>query len=202
MGILADFQIERRCKLAHLHSTINFIPMIDPYAVHTTGKGILSYGQDSYGYTMRLSEEFVVPTKAVTFQGVPLTYDISSRVIDPKEIHKEMWEKQKAKSIIIPPHDFILGLSLEHFNMPKNVLAICIGKSTYARCGIIVNVTPLEPSWRGQLVIEISNSTNFPVKVYANEGIAQVIFLMSEVECDSAYDGKYQDQNEIELPKV
>ena len=167
--------------------------MIEPFAEHQVSKGVISFGVSSYGYDMRIADEFEIFT------------NVHSVVVDPKNFSKESFVRFKGKECIIPPNSFALGKSVEYFRIPRNVLCIVLGKSTYARAGIIVNVTPLEPMWQGYVTIEISNTTPLPVKVYANEGIAQVLFLESDEECETSYadkKGKYQNQTGIWLPKV
>jgi dCTP deaminase len=167
--------------------------MIEPFEESQAGSGIISYGVSSYGYDMRIADEFKVFT------------NINTTIVDPKSFSTESFVDFKGKECIIPPNSFALGKSVEHFNIPRNILGIVLGKSTYARAGIIVNVTPLEPGWRGFVTIEISNTTPLPVKIYANEGIAQVLFLESDEPCEISYadkKGKYQNQTGIWLPKV
>ena len=167
--------------------------MIEPFADKQVSKGVISFGVSSYGYDMRIADEFEIFT------------NVHSVVVDPKNFSKRSFVSFKGKECIIPPNSFALGKSVEYFRIPRNVLCIVLGKSTYARAGIIVNVTPLEPMWRGYVTVEISNTTPLPVKVYANEGIAQVLFLESNEECETSYadkKGKYQNQTGIWLPKV
>lgn len=167
--------------------------MIEPFADKQVSKGVISFGVSSYGYDMRIADEFEIFTNA------------HSVVVDPKNFSKRSFVNFKGKECIIPPNSFALGKSVEYFRIPRNVLCIVLGKSTYARAGIIVNVTPLEPMWQGYVTVEISNTTPLPVKVYANEGIAQVLFLESDEECETSYadkKGKYQNQTGIWLPKV
>jgi len=156
-------------------------------------KSVISYGVSSYGYDMRIADEFKILT------------DVRSIVIDPKNLHPQCFLDFKDEVCVIPPNSFVLGRSVEYFRIPRNVIAICLGKSTHARCGIVVNVTPLEPEWEGYVTIEISNTTPLPVKIYANEGIAQVLFLQSDQECETSYAdkrGKYQGQRGVTLPKA
>ncbi|OGL49580.1 MAG: dCTP deaminase [Candidatus Schekmanbacteria bacterium RIFCSPHIGHO2_02_FULL_38_11] len=167
--------------------------MISPFEKKLIRNGNISYGLSSYGYDMRISDEFKIFT------------NINIATIDPKNFSSDSFVDFKGEVCIIPPNSFVLGRSVEYFKIPRDVLAICFGKSTYARCGIIVNVTPFEPEWEGYVTIEISNTTQLPAKIYANEGIAQVIFLQSDEECLVSYadrKGKYQAQKEIILPKV
>ncbi len=167
--------------------------MIKPFADKQISKGVISFGVSSYGYDMRIADEFEIFT------------NVHSVVVDPKNFSRQSFVKFRGKECIIPPNSFALGKSVEYFRIPRNVLCIVLGKSTYARAGIIVNVTPLEPEWEGYVTIEISNTTPLPVKVYANEGIAQVLFLESDEECETSYadkKGKYQNQTGIWLSKV
>lgn len=166
--------------------------MINPFSEKQIGKGVISYGVSSYGYDIRLADEFKIP-------------DLKSSFIDPKRISEDDWKFLKSDSILLKPNSFILGRSVEHFKIPRRVTGICLGKSTYARCGIVVNVTPLEPEWEGFLTISIANTSSYPVKLYAGEGIAQIIFIESDEECEVSYrdkKGKYQEQKGIVLPKV
>ncbi|MDI6860668.1 MAG: dCTP deaminase [Caldisericia bacterium] len=167
--------------------------MIEPFEEKQIKKGVISYGLSSYGYDLRLSNEFKIFT------------NVFNSIIDPKNFDPKSFVDFKGETCIIPPNSFILGRSVEYLRMPRKVLGICIGKSTYARCGIIVNITPIEAEWEGHVTIEISNTTPLPVKVYANEGIAQIIFLESDEECEVSYKdkkGKYDKQIGIVLPKV
>jgi dCTP deaminase len=153
----------------------------------------ISYGVSSYGYDMRVAPLFKLFTNA------------HNTIVDPKAMAKESYVDIQAEIFIIPPHSFALAHSVEYFRIPRDVLTICLGKSTYARCGIIVNVTPFEPEWEGHVTIEISNTTPLPVKIYANEGIAQVIFLRAEEFCDVSYadrQGKYMRQRGITTPRI
>jgi dCTP deaminase len=167
--------------------------MIDPFVESQVKDGAVSYGVSSYGYDLRISDEFKIFT------------NINTTVIDPKRFDEQAFQDFKGDVCIVPPNSFVLGRSVEYFRIPRNVLTICLGKSTYARCGIIINVTPLEPEWEGYVTMEISNTTPLPAKIYANEGIAQVLFLESDEECLVSYGdkkGKYQAQKGITLPKV
>ncbi|GAB5047315.1 dCTP deaminase [Thermodesulfovibrio sp. TK110] len=167
--------------------------MIEPFEEGLVREGVISFGVSSYGYDMRVADEFKIFT------------NINSTVVDPKNFDPKSFVEFKGPVCIIPPNSFALARSVEYFRIPRDVLVICIGKSTYARCGIIVNVTPLEPMWEGFLTIEISNTTPLPAKIYANEGIAQLIFLKAEEECEVSYadrKGKYQAQQGIVLPKI
>lgn len=167
--------------------------MIEPFEDGLVREGVISYGVSSYGYDMRVADEFRIFT------------NINNTVVDPKNFDPKSFVEFKGDICIIPPNSFALARSVEYFRIPRDVLVLCIGKSTYARCGIIVNVTPLEPAWEGFVTIEISNTTPLPAKIYANEGIAQLIFIKSEEECQISYadrKGKYQAQQGIVLPKI
>jgi dCTP deaminase len=167
--------------------------MIAPFDEKQVREGVVSSGVSSYGYDMRVAGEFRV------FSGANKT------LIDPKDFDPESFISIKGDFCIVPPNSFVLARSFEYFRIPRDVLAVCLGKSTYARCGIIVNVTPLEPEWEGHVTISISNTSPLPVKLYSNEGIAQILFLGSEDICATSYGdkaGKYQAQKEITLPKV
>jgi dCTP deaminase len=167
--------------------------MIRPFVDKQVRKGVISYGLSSYGYDIRVADEFKLFT------------DIYSSMVDPKKFDPKSFVDIKAKSIIIPPNSFALARTVEYFRIPRNVLTVCLGKSTYARCGIIVNVTPFEPEWEGTATLEISNTTPLPAKIYANEGIAQVLFFESDEVCETSYadkKGKYLKQLEVTLPKL
>ena len=167
--------------------------MITPFSDRLNSDGVISWGLSSMGYDIRVTEEFKVFT------------DVWNTVVDPKKFDPKSFVDIKAKECIIPPNSFALARTVEYFRIPRNVLTICCGKSTYARCGIIVNVTPFEPEWEGYAVLEISNTTPIPAKIYANEGIAQVLFFASEESCQVSYGdrkGKYQKQQSIVLPKI
>ncbi|PJP54012.1 dCTP deaminase, partial [Campylobacter jejuni subsp. jejuni] len=157
------------------------------------GKGVVSYGLSSYGYDIRVGREFKIFT------------NVNSTVVDPKNFVEENVVDFEGDVCIVPANSFTLARTIEYFKMPDDVLAICLGKSTYARCGIIVNVTPFEPGFEGHITIEISNTTPLPAKIYANEGIAQVLFLQGDEKCDTTYKdkkGKYQAQTGITLPRI
>jgi dCTP deaminase len=157
------------------------------------GVKIISYGVSSYGYDLRISDEFKIFT------------NVNNVIIDPKNFPESSYISHEGSSCIIPPNSFVLARSLEYFRIPRDILTICVGKSTYARCGIIVNVTPFEPEWEGYVTIEISNTTPLPAKIYAFEGIAQVIFLKADNICEVSYKdkaGKYQNQKEITTARV
>ncbi len=157
------------------------------------GRSVISYGLSSFGYDIRVSRQFRIFT------------NVHGTVIDPKAFDPKSFVEIDSDVCLIPPNSFVLALSVERFRIPRNVMTICVGKSTYARCGIIVNVTPFEPGWEGQAVLEISNTTPLPAKVYAGEGLAQVLFFESDSSCEISYadrNGKYQHQQEIRLPSV
>ena len=157
------------------------------------GQRIVSYGTSSYGYDVRCANEFKVFT------------NIHSAIVDPKAFSQESFVDIVSDVCIIPPNSFALARTVEYFKIPRDVLTICLGKSTYARCGIIVNVTPLEPEWEGQVTLEFSNTTNLPAKIYANEGVAQMLFLQSDEACITSYadrGGKYQGQKGVTLPET
>jgi len=167
--------------------------MIKPFVEKQVREGVISYGLSSYGYDIRVSSEFKLFT------------DIHSTVVDPKEFNPKSFVDIVADSIVIPPNSFALARTVEYFKIPRNVLTVCLGKSTYARCGIIVNVTPFEPEWEGTATFEISNTTPLPARIYANEGIAQVLFFESDEPCETSYadkKGKYQKQIEVTLPRL
>jgi dCTP deaminase len=169
--------------------------MIDPFDESRGKKGVISWGVSSYGYDMRVSDEF----KIFTPPGG------ANEAIDPKRFRPDNFDDYKGDVCVIPPNTFVLARSLEYFRIPRDVLVICLGKSTYARCGILVNVTPLEPEWEGHVTISISNTSPSPSKVYANEGIAQLVFLQADESCEVSYadkSGKYQAQREITLPRT
>lgn len=168
--------------------------LIKPFVEGQVSKGVISYGLSSYGYDIRVADEFKIFT------------NVNSTIVDPKDFDPNSFIDFKGDICIIPPNSFALGRSVEYFRIPRDVLGICLGKSTLARCGIIVNITPLEPLWRGYITIEISNTSPLPAKIYAGEGIAQVIFLGAFEECELSYEdkkGKYQKQDRgIVLPRV
>ena len=167
--------------------------MITPFCEGLVGEGVVSYGLSSYGYDIRVSDEFKIFT------------NINAEVVDPKDFNENNVVDFKGDICIVPPNSFALARTIEYFKMPKDTLAICLGKSTYARCGIIVNVTPFEPGFEGHITIEISNTTPLPAKIYANEGIAQVLFLQGDEQCEITYSdrkGKYQSQRGITLPRI
>ena len=167
--------------------------MIEPYADQENRPGKISYGVSSYGYDIRVADEFKIFT------------NVYSAIVDPKNFDVRSMVDFKGDVCIIPPNSFALARTVEYFHIPRGVLTICVGKSTYARCGIIVNVTPFEPEWEGYVTLEISNTTPLPAKIYANEGIAQVLFFEGDEECETSYadkKGKYQKQQSIALPKL
>lgn len=168
--------------------------MIDPFVERQVREGVVSYGLSSYGYDIRVADEYRIFTAS--------TGQLS--VVDPKQIDERMMIPYQGEICIIPPNSFALARTIEYFRIPRDVLTICLGKSTYARCGIIVNVTPFEPEWEGFVTIEISNTTPLPAKIYSNEGIAQVLFFQGEAPEISYADrkGKYQAQTGITLPKL
>ena len=171
--------------------------MIEPFEANqikkNNGERIVSYGTSSYGYDVRCSNEFKVFT------------NLESVIVDPKKFDESSFIDKTADVCVIPPNSFALARTIEFFRIPRNVLTICLGKSTYARCGIIVNVTPLEPEWEGHVTLEFSNTTPLPAKIYANEGVAQMLFFESDEDCEISYkerDGKYQGQTGVTLPKT
>ncbi len=171
--------------------------MIEPFEAEQVssveGRSIVSYGTSSYGYDIRCSREFKIFT------------NINSAVVDPKAFDESSFVEFEGDVCIIPPNSFALARTVEYFRIPRNVLTICLGKSTYARCGIIVNVTPFEPEWEGYVTLEFSNTTPLPAKIYANEGVAQVIFFEATEECEVSYkdrSGKYQGQTGVTLPRA
>ncbi len=184
MGLKPDHWIR---KMAQEHG------MIEPFVEKQVRQGVISYGVSSYGYDMRVADEFKVFT------------NVYGAVVDPKHFSPEAFVDIKAEVCIIPPNSFVLARSMEYFRIPRSVLTVCLGKSTYARCGLIVNVTPFEPEWEGFVTLEISNTTPLPAKVYANEGIAQVLFFEGDEPCEISYadkKGKYQGQTGVTPPKL
>ncbi|HLN22752.1 MAG TPA: dCTP deaminase [Patescibacteria group bacterium] len=167
--------------------------MIEPFTEKLQREGVISYGLSSYGYDARVSREFKIFT------------NVDSAVVDPKDFNQKSFVDRDGDVCIIPPNSFALARTVEYFRIPRDVLVICLGKSTYARCGIIVNVTPLEPEWEGHVTLEFSNTTPLPAKIYANEGACQFIFLKADKVCDISYGdraGKYQGQNGVTLPRL
>jgi dCTP deaminase len=184
MSIKSDRWIR---KMAHEQG------MIEPFVDGQVRQGVISYGVSSYGYDIRIADEFKIFT------------NVFSAIVDPKNFDPKSMIDFKGDVCIIPPNSFALARTIEYFRIPRSVLTICVGKSTYARCGIIVNVTPFEPEWEGFVTMEISNTTPLPAKIYANEGIAQVLFFEADEVCEISYadkKGKYQKQQSISLPKI
>ena len=175
----------RRMSLEH--------KIIDPFVEKLQAKGKISYGLSSYGYHIRVTDEFKIFT------------NVHGAIVDPKSFDSRSFVDYKVPFCMVPPNSFALATSLEYFRIPRNVLGLCIGKSTYARCGIVVNITPLEAEWEGHLTIEISNTTPLPAKIYSNEGIAQLLFLGADQVCTTSYadrKGKYQKQTGVVLPRI
>ena len=167
--------------------------MIEPFSEKQVADGLISYGLSSYGYDIRIADEFKIFT------------NIHSATVDPKNFDTRSFIDVKADVCIIPPNSFALARTIEYFRIPRSVITVCVGKSTYARCGIIVNVTPFEPEWEGIVTLEVSNTTPLPAKIYANEGIAQVLFFEGDEPCEVSYadkKGKYQAQKTLTLPKL
>ncbi len=184
MSIKSDRWIREMC-LTH--------GMIEPFADRQMRDGVISYGVSSYGYDVRIADEFKIFT------------NVNSTIVDPKNVDSRSMVDFKGPVAIIPPNSFALGRTVEYFRVPRNVLCVTTGKSTYARCGIITNVTPFEPEWEGHVTLEISNTTPLPARIYSNEGIAQVLFFESDEVCEVSYrdrNGKYQGQRGITLPKL
>jgi len=167
--------------------------MINPFSEKQVREGVVSYGLSSYGYDLRVADEFKIFT------------NVNSSIVDPKRFDEKSFVTIRTDCAIVPPNSFALARSVEYFKIPRDVLTICVGKSTYARCGIIVNVTPFEPEWEGFVTLEISNTTPLPARIYANEGLCQIIFFQSDEVCETSYadrKGKYQAQKGIVLPKL
>ena len=184
MSIQPDSWIKKMCEDQN---------MIEPFLDHQVSEGKISYGLSSMGYDVRISDEYRIFT------------NVNSSLVDPKNFSDENFIERKGPHCIIPPNSFVLASTVEYFKIPKDVLVICLGKSTYARCGFIVNVTPLEPGWEGHVTLEFSNTTPLPAKIYANEGAAQFIFLKGDEVPEITYDqrnGKYMKQSGVTLPKV
>ena len=178
-------------QMARDHAMIE--PFEEDQVRHSDNGKVISYGTSSYGYDIRCSDEFKIFT------------NINSAVVDPKNFDANSFVDFKGDVCIIPPNSFALARTIEYFRIPRNVLTVCLGKSTYARCGIIVNVTPFEPEWEGHVTLEFSNTTPLPAKIYANEGVAQVLFFESDEECEVSYKdrgGKYQGQQGVTLPRT
>ncbi|HUI43138.1 MAG TPA: dCTP deaminase [Terriglobia bacterium] len=167
--------------------------MIRPFADSQVREGVISYGVSSYGYDLRVADEFKIFT------------NVNTTIVDPKHFDARSLVEFKGEVCIVPPNSFALARSVEYFKIPRDVLTICVGKSTYARCGIIVNVTPLEPEWEGFVTLEISNTTPLPARVYSNEGLCQIVFFAADELCEVSYrdkKGKYQSQQGIVLPRI
>jgi len=167
--------------------------MIEPFSEKQVRQGVISYGVSSYGYDVRIADDFKIFT------------NINSTIVDPKNLDPRSFVDFTGDVCVIPPNSFALARTVEYFRIPRSVLVVCLGKSTYARCGIIVNVTPLEPEWEGIVTLEVSNTTPLPAKIYANEGIAQMLFFESDVVCETSYadkKGKYQAQDGLTLPRL
>ena len=184
MSVLSDKWIKKMVKSQKI---------ISPFISKQTRKGKISYGLSSYGYDARVSSDFKIFT------------NVNSTIVDPKNFKKEGFITRKSKICVIPPNSFVLARTVEYFKIPDNVMVICLGKSTYARCGIIVNVTPLEPGWEGYVTLEFSNTTPLPAKIYANEGAAQFVFIKGNEKPEVTYSkrkGKYMKQRGVTLPKI
>ncbi len=184
MGLKPDHWIARMAREER---------MIEPFEEGKAREGVISYGVSSYGYDIRVADEFKIFT------------NVYSAVVDPKNFDTASMVDYQGDVCIIPPNSFVLARTVEYFHIPRGVLTVCVGKSTYARCGIIVNVTPFEPEWEGFVTLEISNTTPLPAKIYANEGIAQVLFFEGDEVCEISYadkKGKYQKQDRIMLPRL
>ena len=184
MSIKSDKWIR---KMANEHG------MIEPFNDKQVSKGMISYGLSSYGYDIRVADNYKIFT------------NVNNSIVDPKNFDAESFVDFKGDVCIVPPNSFALAQSVEYFRIPRNVLSVCLGKSTYARCGIIVNVTPFEPEWEGYVTLEISNTTPLPAKIYSNEGLCQVLFFESDEDCEVSYkdkSGKYQGQVNITLPRI
>ena len=167
--------------------------MINPFADRQIREGVISYGVSAYGYDLRVADEFKIFT------------NVNCTIVDPKNFDERSFVEFRGPVCIVPPNSFALARSVEYFKIPRSVITLCVGKSTYARCGIIVNVTPLEPEWEGFVTLEISNTTPLPARVYSNEGLCQIVFFESDEMCEVSYKdkkGKYQSQQGIVLPKI
>jgi dCTP deaminase len=187
-GILPDHEIRR---LAQSEGMIE--PFIDGQVREDEGRKLISYGLSSYGYDARVADEFMIFT------------NVDNAIVDPKQFSNSSFVERKTDICVIPPNSFALARTVEYFRIPKDVLVICLGKSTYARCGLIVNVTPLEPGWEGHVTLEISNTTPLPARVYANEGLCQFLFLKGSSPCEVSYadrSGKYMGQRGVTLPRT
>ncbi|MCB9421624.1 MAG: dCTP deaminase [Ardenticatenaceae bacterium] len=184
MGVKADSWIRRMAQEKG---------MIEPFVNGQVREGVISYGLSSYGYDIRVSNEFKIFT------------NVHSAIVDPKHFNPNSFIDYTGDVCVIPPNSFVLAQTVEYFRIPRDVITVCLGKSTYARCGLIVNVTPFEPEWEGFVTLEISNTTPLPARVYANEGIAQVLFFHADEICETSYadrNGKYQKQQNIVLPRI
>ena len=184
MSVLSDKWIKKMVKSQNI---------ISPFVAKQKRKGRISFGLSSYGYDARVSDDFKIFT------------NVNSTIVDPKNFKKDGFISKKSKVCVIPPNSFALARTVEYFRIPENVIVICLGKSTYARCGIIVNVTPLEPGWEGHVTLEFSNTTPLPAKIYANEGAAQFVFIKGNEKPDVTYSqrkGKYMKQKGVTLPKI
>lgn len=188
MGAQPDKWIIKKAKEEQMIS-----PFVEGLVREHDGEKVISYGTSSYGYDLRVSNKFKIFS------------NVNNTVIDPKGLTGDEFVEYEGDVCIVPPNSFALAVSVEYFKIPRNVITMCIGKSTYARCGIIVNVTPFEPEWEGQVTLEISNTTPLPVKIYAGEGLAQVVFFEGESECETSYKdrkGKYMNQEGITVPRM
>jgi dCTP deaminase len=184
MAVKSDRWIREMCRKHR---------MIEPFEEKQVREGVVSFGLSSYGYDIRIADEFKIFT------------NVNSTIVDPKNIDPHSMVDFRGPVCVIPPNSFALGRTVEYFRIPRDVICICVGKSTYARCGIITNVTPFEPEWEGFATLEISNTTPLPARIYANEGIAQVVFFESDEPCETSYAdkrGKYQKQTSITLPRL
>ena len=184
MSVLSDKWIKKMVKSQNI---------ISPFVAKQKREGRISFGLSSYGYDARVSDDFKIFT------------NVNSTIVDPKNFKKDGFISKKSKVCVIPPNSFALARTVEYFRIPENVIVICLGKSTYARCGIIVNVTPLEPGWEGHFTLEFSNTTPLPAKIYANEGAAQFVFIKGNEKPDVTYSqrkGKYMKQRGVTLPKI
>lgn len=202
---LSHTEVDLQSFVARQHAVVatpemlnEWRPMIEPFEpgqvrADDNGDKVISYGTSSYGYDVRCADEFKIFT------------NINSAIIDPKNFDPKIFVDHRGEYCIIPPNSFVLARTVEYFRIPRNVLTVCLGKSTLARCGIIVNVTPLEPEWEGHVTLEFSNTTNLPAKIYANEGVAQMLFFESDEDCEVSYKdrgGKYQGQTGVVVPRT
>ncbi len=187
-GIMPDHWIREKSQ-----NEAMIEPFVDGQVRYVNDEKIISYGLSSYGYDARLADEFMIFT------------NVDNAIVDPKEFNSKSFVERKGDVCVIPPNSFVLCRTVEYFKIPKDALVICLGKSTYARCGLIVNVTPLEPGWEGHVTLEISNTTPLPAKIYANEGVCQFLFFKGSSSCDVTYDargGKYMGQKGVTLPRT